>query len=158
MAKPKKDSPADAKPKKQTKPSKKPSAVAPEPVFTAEPVDPLGVDARAAAAAAGRSPRGLLDRLSGARMCYGEPISGGDVTVVPVSRVRVAGGFGDGEGGTGGGGAVDATPVGYIEVGPDGARYLPIEDPDRMLRVARSLAVTTAAALGAFAALRSLTR
>lgn len=99
-----------------------------------------------------------MDRLSGARMCYGEPISGGDVTVVPVSRVRVAGGFGDGEDGTGGGGAVDATPVGYIEVGPGGARYLPIEDPDRMLRVARSLAVTAAAALGALAALRSLTR
>lgn len=157
MAKPKKDTPAEAKPKKQKKPSKKPSA-APEPVFTAEPVDPLGVEARVAAAAADRSPRGLLDRLSGARMCYGEPVTGGDVTVVPVSRVRVAGGFGDGEDGQGGGGAVDATPVGYIEVGPGGARYLPIEDPDRMLRVARSLAVTAAAALGALAALRSLTR
>ncbi len=155
MAKPKKDTPAEAKPKKQKKPSKKPSAAAPEPVFTAEPVDP---PAAGLAAASGLTPRSFMDRLSGARMCYGEPISGGDVTVVPVSRVRVAGGFGDGEDGTGGGGAVDATPVGYIEVGPGGARYLPIEDPDRMLRVARSLAVTAAATLGALAALRSLTR
>jgi hypothetical protein len=53
----------------------------------------------------------------------------GDRAIVPVSRVRVAGGFGfgsdpgEGNEGGGGGGVVDARPAGFIEVGPAGARY-----------------------------------
>lgn len=154
MAKPKKDTPADAKPKKQKKPSKKPVAQ-PEPVFTAEPVDP---PAARLAAATGITPQSLIDRLSGARLCYGEPVTGGEVTVVPVARVRVAGGFGGDSDEGGGGGAVQAAPVGYIEVGADGARFRPIDDPDRTLRTVQTVAVTVAAVLGAAAALRSLTR
>ena len=140
------------------KAKKKRSSVPATPVFTAEPVEaPADIPP-----AQGLTPRRLLARMSGARLCYGKPVSGGDQTIVPVARVRVAGGFGSGPSddgqGQGGGGAVDATPVGYIEVGPDGARFRAIPDPDRVLKTARSLAVTAAGLLGAAAALRSLSR
>ncbi len=154
MAKPKKDQPADAKPKKKSK-KPKPAVAAAEPVFTAEPVDP---PVAGLTPSSGLTPRGLLDRLSGARLCYGEPVTGGDLTIVPVARVRVAGGFGGDSDEGGGGGAVQATPVGYIEVGGDGARFRTIDDPDRTLRIVQTVAVTAAAALGAAAALRNLTR
>ena len=154
MAKPKKDRPADAKPKKKKRAAKA-AAVQAEPVFTAEPVEPPGAGVTTAT---GLTPRRLLDRMSGARLCYGKPVTGGDLTIVPVARVKVVGGFGGDDDGGGGGGGVDASPVGYIEVGPAGAHFRPIEDPDRALRTARSLAVTAAAALGALAALRNLTR
>lgn len=162
MAKPK-PAKADDKAKSKKKAKKQAKADAPpvpaEPVFTAQPVAaPPAPDAAALEDVAGLTPRSLLDRLSGSRLCYGEPVAGGDRTIVPVSRVRVAGGFGGSDEGEGGGGAVDAAPIGYIEVGPDGAHFRPIADPDRTLRVVRSLAVTAAALLGAAAALRSLTR
>lgn len=162
MAKPK-PSKADDKAKSKKPKKKKPQraeapAVAPEPVFTAEPVEAHAAAAVAPGDIETLTPRSLLDRLSGTKLCYGEPVAGGDRTIVPVSRVRVAGGFGGGDEGEGGGGAVDATPLGYIEVGPGGAQFRPIADPDRTLRLVRSVAVTAAALLGAAAALRSLTR
>lgn len=139
------------------KAKKKRSSVPATPVFTAEPVE---APADIPAPAQGLTPRRLLARMSGARLCYGKPVTGGDLTIVPVARVRVAGGFGNGpaDEGQGGGGAVDATPVGYIEVGPDGARFRAIPDPDRVLKTTRSLAITAAGLLGAAAALRSFTR
>lgn len=73
----------------------------------------------------------LLDRLTRARLCYGEPVSNGEHTVIPVARVRVAGGLGYGGSDGGGGGTLDARPVGFIEIGPDGAHYERI--PDRHL-------------------------
>ena len=42
--------------------------------------------------------RGLLDRVSGARLCFGEPVTVGARTVIPVARVRTAGGWGWGTG------------------------------------------------------------
>ncbi len=148
---------AKDKDKSKAKAKKQRSSVQATPVFTAEPVEsPVSVDAPSL------TPRRLLDRVSGARLCYGKPVTGGELTIVPVARVRVAGGFGSGpsdEGqGQGGGGAIDASPVGYIEVGPEGARFRAIQDPDRVLRTVRSAAVTAAGLLGAAAALRSLTR
>jgi len=66
---------------------------------------------------------------------FGEPITRGDLTVVPVARVRW--GFGGGGGradatptgaasGSGGGGGVAAEPVGYLELTPSGAAFRPI--------------------------------
>ncbi len=65
---------------------------------------------------------------------FGEPVERGDVTVIPVARVRW--GFGGGTGlmdagptpgsGSGGGGAASADPAGYIEIGPDGTSFRPI--------------------------------
>ena len=94
--------------------------------------------------AAGNPADGLLERLAelvGAKATvqavFGEPIKQGDMTVVPVARVRW--GFGGGGGrseaapdvpasGLGGGGGVAADPVGYLEVGPAGAAFKPISD------------------------------
>lgn len=161
-AKPKKaDDEAKTTPKKKAKKQAQDQAppVPAEPVFAAEPVDPpAAAQAAALEDAAGLTPRRLFDRMRGAELCYGSPVTGGDRTVVPVARVRVAGGFGTGDDGKGGGGAVDAAPIGYIEVGPDGAQFRPIADPDRTLRIVRSVAVTAAAVLGAAAALRNLSR
>lgn len=103
--------------------------------------------------------RGLLDGLVGARLCYGEPVVSGERAVIPVARVRVAGGGGYGSGdegdGGGGGGWLEATPTGFIEVGPAGAEYHAIPDPERLLRaVAASVAtllVGAALARGALA-------
>ena len=78
-----------------------------------------------------REMRRLVQRLGGGRLVYGEPLRVGDRAVIPVARVRLMGGFGfgqrdegDGAGeGGGGGGVADARPVGFIDVGPNGARY-----------------------------------
>ena len=71
---------------------------------------------------------GLARRLGGGRLVYAKPLRIGDRAVIPVSRVRAAGGFGfgdddEGQSGGGGGGVLDARPVGFIDVGPEGARY-----------------------------------
>jgi uncharacterized spore protein YtfJ len=90
---------------------------------------------------------GFLERLAeriGAQArvqaVFGEPIERGELTVVPVARVRWgfgggAGSAGDGsEGsgtsaGSGGGGGAAADPVGYLEIGPGGATFRPIREP-----------------------------
>jgi uncharacterized spore protein YtfJ len=94
-------------------------------------------------------------QATGARLCYGEPVKVSGRTVIPVASVEAAGGggWGKGEGtdetgdstgrGTGGGagGWVSATPVGFIEIGPDGTRFRRIIDP---ISLARGLAGATA--------------
>ncbi len=63
----------------------------------------------------------LQDSLT-VRTVYGEPITAGNITIVPVARVSF--GFG---GGGGGGGMVQ--PLGFIEVTSTGARWVPLEPP-----------------------------
>ena len=69
---------------------------------------------------------------------FGEPVQQGGVTVIPVARVRW--GFGGGGGrsdaapdgpasGSGGGGGVAADPIGYVEIGSDGAAFRTIREP-----------------------------
>src|SRR4051795_4972350 len=69
----------------------------------------------------------MARRVGGGGLVYAKPLRIGDRAVIPVSRVRVRGGFGFGgrpdEDGAGGGGTLDARPAGFIEVGPEGARY-----------------------------------
>jgi hypothetical protein len=94
--------------------------------------------------------RELAARLTGARLCFGKPVRGGEHTVVPVASVRVAGGGGGGRGPTGGGGGggqLQARPVGYIEVGPDGTRFRRIVDPGRVAALAGAGAMAAALAL-----------
>ena len=97
---------------------------------------------KAAEAAATQPADRLVERLAemvgakaNVKAAFGEPVARGDVTVVPVARVRW--GFGGGGGrseaaetgpasGSGGGGAVTAEPVGYLEIGPNGAEFKPI--------------------------------
>ena len=89
----------------------------------------------------------ILDRLGerlGAqatvKAVFGEPIERGDVTVIPVARVRWGLGGGSGTGpvssattngessgsGSGAGGGMMAAPMGYLEVRPTGASYVPL--------------------------------
>ena len=106
--------------------------------------------------------RGLMDGIGGARLCYGEPVTVRDRTVIPVARVRVAGGGGygsDAEGadGGGGGGYLEGTPTGFIELDDTGARYHAIPDPERLgrsLRAAAGAAATLATGLAAARRLR----
>jgi hypothetical protein len=75
----------------------------------------------------------MAARIGGAELCYGEPVRTGERTVIPVARMSTAGGLGfggdEGQGseGGGGGGVLRATPVGYIEAGPDGVRFTRLE-------------------------------
>lgn len=92
----------------------------------------------------------LLDRLgerlgsqATVKAVFGEPVERGDVTVMPVARVRWGYGGGAGSGpmgdattngheaasGSGGGGGVMADPMGYLEVRSTGATYVPLASP-----------------------------
>ena len=112
----------------------------------------------AARLSAGDPTDGLLERLAGlvgakatVRTVFGDPIRQGDLTVVPVAKVRW--GFGGGGGrseaapsgpaaGTGGGGGVAADPVGYLEIGPAGATFRRISDayPNPLFLLAAAIA------------------
>ena len=107
---------------------------------------------------AGDPTDGLLERLAGlvgakatVATVFGNPIRQGDLTVVPVAKVRW--GFGGGGGrseaaptgpaaGTGGGGGVAADPVGYLEIGPTGATFRRISDayPSPLFLLAAAIA------------------
>jgi uncharacterized spore protein YtfJ len=70
----------------------------------------------------------LVERNLGIRHVYGEPVVSGDTTVIPVASAQFA--FGGGEGqtekqqGGGGGGWVQMVPVGTLEIGPRGTRFV----------------------------------
>jgi hypothetical protein len=93
--------------------------------------------------------RKLLAAASGARLCYGEPVHVEGRTVIPVARVRAAGGMGQ----RASGGRLDAVPVGFTEVSQAGARFEPVGAPGAL---PRGLAAGGAAltALAAAAVLR----
>ncbi len=112
--------------------------------------------------------RRLVDALAGARLCYGEPVDAGGRTVIPVARVRFAGGYGFGRGvggdeesgegsGGGGGGHFDATPVGFIELGAQGAQYHEIPDAERHQRNLKAAASAATALFAGIAGIRRLT-
>ncbi len=85
----------------------------------------------------------LADRIgarAGVQAVFGEPIQRGELTVVPVARVRWFFGGGSGSGGdptgagatssgSGGGGGVAADPLGHLEIRPSGASFQPIVQP-----------------------------
>jgi uncharacterized spore protein YtfJ len=80
----------------------------------------------------------LIGAKAGVQALFGEPVRHEGLTVIPVARVRW--GFGGGGGrsdaapdgpasGSGGGGGVAADPIGYVEIGSDGATFRPIREP-----------------------------
>ena len=80
----------------------------------------------------------LIGAKAGVRAVFGEPVQQGGVTVIPVARVRWGFGCGGGRSeaapdgpasGSGGGGGVAADPIGYVEIGSDGATFRPIREP-----------------------------
>ena len=91
--------------------------------------------------------RKLLAAARGARLCYGEPVQVDGRTVIPVARVRAAGG----RGGPGGGG-LDTEPLGFIDITGGGARFEPVPVPPRPARrSAPRLALAAAAGVVAAA-------
>jgi hypothetical protein len=79
----------------------------------------------------------VLAHRAGSSLVYGEPVSRGDVTIIPVSRVKwiVAGGEGPNEKGSGGMGRLHASPAGYIEVREGKARFHPIFSPFFVMQI-----------------------
>ena len=100
----------------------------------------------------------IAERVGGrasVRAVFGDPIERDGITIIPVARVRWGFGGGAGNGpvavgpgiegegppateagdahsrgsGSGGGGGAAADPVGYIEIGPDGAFFRAISSP-----------------------------
>ena len=108
----------------------------------------------------------LARRLGGGRLVYAKPLRIGERAVIPVSRVRVRGGFGFGQGGGedggGGGGWLDARPAGFIDVGPEGARYEAIpREQGRAAAIAAGVAaggLAGTAVAGTVLSARALTR
>lgn len=83
-----------------------------------------------------------IPERASAAACFGEPVTSGDRTAIPVAQVSYAMGFGYGGGGErptesgsislggggGGGGGGSSRAIAVIEVAPDGVRVLPIQD------------------------------
>lgn len=86
----------------------------------------------------------LADKLSTeatVRRVFGEPISVGERTIVPVARVGYGFGAGHGESeaegeGGGGGGGLRAAPAGVIELTPDGMDYVEFGLEKKMITAA----------------------
>jgi len=116
----------------------------------------------ATSAGAGSPIDGFVERMAeriGAKASvqavFGEPIERDGITVIPVAKVRWGFGGGAGRGpdteegptgsGSGGGGGATADPIGYIEIGPDGAVFKPIvsamPSPGFLLAAAASAAL-----------------
>lgn len=98
----------------------------------------------------------MAERVGGkasVRAVFGDPIERDGITIIPVAKVRWGFGGGAGRGpvavgpgmdaqgttssagdpampgsGTGGGGGATAEPIGYLEIGPDGASFRPITE------------------------------
>jgi uncharacterized spore protein YtfJ len=83
-----------------------------------------------------------------AKTVFGDAVTAGDRTVIPVARVRFgfgAGGSGDHGGGGGGGGGVRADPAGIIEISPAGTTFKAFPVPDyRRVAVALALGILVA--------------
>jgi len=83
----------------------------------------------------------LGERLGGSahvRSVFGEPVTAGDRTVIPVARVAFGMGGGGGQrgdsetGGGGGGGGAVAVPAGVVEVSAAGTRFIHFFEPRRL--------------------------
>jgi uncharacterized spore protein YtfJ len=91
-----------------------------------------------------------------ARSVFGEPVTSGNRTVIPVASIRYGFGVGGGEKGSaayggGGGGGLVARPIGVVEITPEGTRFVPIS---QMRMVALAALVAFAAAYAATCLLR----
>ncbi len=105
-----------------------------------------------------------LTRIN-AHTAFGDPVTQGDRTVIPVARTVINYGFGAGSGkpkdeqdaetatGGGGGGHIRANGIGYIELTPGNARFVPIVDRSTILT-----SVATFAGLALFFAMPRLLR
>ena len=93
-----------------------------------------------------------ISKTANSRAVFGEPIQSGENMIIPVARVALRGGGGGGSGdtnmkgdksgergqgtGMGLGLNIAATPIGYINVTPTGAEFVPIVDKGMVLLAA----------------------
>ena len=98
-----------------------------------------------------------LEDSASVKRVYGEPIVAEGKTVIPVAKVRYGFGGGFGEGNTGesegqqgggGGGGVEVTPVGILEITPEGTRYISFEDRGRIVKAGFALGLIALIILG----------
>jgi uncharacterized spore protein YtfJ len=100
--------------------------------------------------------RELGERLGASasvKSVYGEPVTAGDRTVIPIAKVFYSFGGGGGRGrveqegsGGGGGGVVAASPAGALEVTPSGVRFVGFHDT-RLLGLAAAAGFAVGAAM-----------
>ena len=112
----------------------------------------------------------LVEKVGGkasVKAVFGEPIERGGKTVIPVAKIRwgFGGGSGSGTGpaegeagvasgsGAGGGGGVTAEPIGYLEIGEEGASFRPIAPPYPSPLFLIAAGITSALIVRAFARL-----
>ena len=100
-----------------------------------------------------------LQISASARTMYGDPVTVGGRTVIPIARVVYGYGFGAGRnrgtdstpdarpGGLGGGAGMLASPVGALEITDAGTRFIRFIDPVR-LGIILALAVMLGMAIG----------
>jgi uncharacterized spore protein YtfJ len=74
-----------------------------------------------------------LRRTATVETVYGDPVSSGDRTVVPVASVGYGFGGGGGDDGIGMGGGVGVSPVGVLEITPDGTRFVRFSESRKTL-------------------------
>jgi uncharacterized spore protein YtfJ len=80
-----------------------------------------------------------LQTAATVKSVYGEPITAGDRTVIPVARVRFGFGGAGGQlagGGGGGGGGMRAEPAGVVEITPAGTTFKSFPDQRRLFAAA----------------------
>jgi uncharacterized spore protein YtfJ len=75
------------------------------------------------------------------RKVYGDPVTTGDRTVIPIARVRYGFGAGGGKGreeqggSAGGGGGAVLRPYGFLEITPAGTRLVRLYELEKYLAV-----------------------
>jgi uncharacterized spore protein YtfJ len=77
------------------------------------------------------------------KQVFGDPITQGEVTLLPVAAVRGALGGGLSEEGTGGGFAVTARPVGVYQMRGDEVTWVPAADTTRVIALGQAVAIVT---------------
>ena len=94
---------------------------------------------------------GLVENLAqtfstkaGTNAVYGQPITQGELTIIPVAKVRfgLGGGSGaqkPGQGGSGGGGGAGILPIGYIEIKGGESRFVRLNTPMVILQTIAAL-------------------
>ena len=128
--------------------------------------DAMDAAARAARGGPGGFLASLIERAGGAataRAVFGDPVTQGATTVIPVARLRWGAGGGAGEDvrdgkqstGSGGGGGGIASPAGFIEVRDGEARFVRIARPADVVPL---VIAGTLAAILLLRALRALVR
>jgi uncharacterized spore protein YtfJ len=105
----------------------------------------------------------ISERLSATatvKNIYGDPVTAGDRTIIPIASVRYAfaGRSGAAHGDTqaqnsGGAGKVSAKPCGALEITPQGTRFVPFVEPKAV-----GIAVAVGVALGAIIASLTMSR